>query len=104
MVVGSQFLMNLFVGVVIESFNNEKDNLSLNFKLKKFEAIWIDNLKLCYSAKPKITTPSTGKKFRDFMIKVCDHESFSNFILICIIGNTISLTIKWYGQSQTSLD
>lgn len=38
------------------------------------------------------------------MIKLCDHDYFGNFILICIIGNTVSLTIKWYGQPQSSID
>lgn len=51
--------LNLFVGVVIESFNLEKEQLSLNALLKKVEQTWIETLQLCYSAKPKITTPLT---------------------------------------------
>lgn len=48
--------LNLFIGVVIESFNREKDELSLNKLLKKVEQTWIETLQLCYSAKPSITT------------------------------------------------
>lgn len=51
--------LNLFVGVVIESFNLEKDQLSLNNLLKKVEQTWIETCQLCYGAKPTITTPLT---------------------------------------------
>jgi len=51
--------LNLFVGVVIESFNLEKEELSLNNLLKKVEKSWIETCQLCYSAKPRISTPFT---------------------------------------------
>lgn len=91
--------LNLFVGVVIESFNHEKEELSLNKLLKKVEQTWIETLQLCYSARPSISTPKTNQKCRDFMIDVCDNKKFDNFILLCILGNTLSLTLKWYGQT-----
>jgi len=31
------------------------------------------------------------------MIKICNSSKFDNFILLCILGNTMSLTLKWYG-------
>jgi len=92
--------LNLFVGVVIESFNKEKELLSLNNLLKKVEKAWIETCQLCYNSKPRITTPETGAKFRDNMIKICNSSKFDNFILLMILGNTLSLTLKWYGQSK----
>jgi hypothetical protein len=89
--------LNLFVGVVIESFNHEKEELSLNKLLKKVQQTWIETLQICYSAKPSISTPKTNQKFRDLMIDMCDSKKFDNFILLCILGNTLSLTLKWYG-------
>jgi hypothetical protein len=89
--------LNLFVGVVIESFNVEKEELSLNKLLRKVDMSWIETCQLCYSAKPRISTPFTQKRFRDGMIKICNSSKFDNFILLCILGNTMSLTLKWYG-------
>jgi hypothetical protein len=89
--------LNLFVGVVIESFNHEKEELSLNKLLKKVQQTWIETLQLCYTAKPSISTPKTNKMLRDLMIDLCDSKKFDNFILLCILGNTLSLTLKWYG-------
>lgn len=92
--------LNLFVGVVIESFNKEKEELSLNKLLKKVEKSWIETCQLCYKTEPKIRTPETGARFRDRMIKICNSTKFDNFILVMILGNTLSLTLKWYGQSK----
>jgi hypothetical protein len=42
MVVGSFFLLNLFVGVVISSFNRQKDLLGGNSLLTEKQKEWID--------------------------------------------------------------
>ena len=68
--------LNLFVGVVLDSYNLEKDKLSLNYLLQKIESMWIDNLKLCYSAKPMITTPKSKDKIRNHFIDLCDSSIF----------------------------
>jgi len=92
--------LNLFVGVVIESFNKEKEDLLLNNLLKKVEQTWIETCQLCYNTKPMITTPLTNRRFRDTMIKICNSSKFENIILLFILGNTLSLALKWYGQSK----
>jgi hypothetical protein len=46
-----------------------------------------------------ITTPLTNRRFRDTMIKICNSSKFDNFILLMILANTLSLTLKWYGIS-----
>jgi len=38
------------------------------------------------------------------MIKICNSAKFDNFILIMILGNTLSLTLKWYDQSKAFED
>jgi hypothetical protein len=96
--------LNLFVGVVIDSFNNEKEELSLNKLLKKVQKTWIETLQLCYTAKPMISTPKTNQLFRDLMIDFCNSKKFDNFILICILGNTLQLTIIWYGMHESIVD
>jgi hypothetical protein len=52
--------LNLFVGVVIETFNREKEALSLNSLLRTIERKWIDVQIMTYSAKPRIKINSTG--------------------------------------------
>jgi hypothetical protein len=52
--------LNLFVGVVIETFNKEKEALSLNSLLRSIEKKWIDVQIMTYQAKPRIKINSTG--------------------------------------------
>jgi hypothetical protein len=52
--------LNLFVGVVIETFNREKEALSLNSLLRTIERKWIDVQIMTYNAKPRIKINSTG--------------------------------------------
>ena len=60
MIVGSFFLLNLFVGVVISTFNSEQDKLGGNNLLSPKQKEWIDIrlLVLRSSPIPKHTVPA----------------------------------------------
>jgi len=59
MVVGSFFLLNLFVGVVISSFNRQKDLLGGNTLLTEKQKEWIDTHLVVLKSQPekKIKVP-----------------------------------------------
>ena len=92
----SMLFLNLFVGVVIETFNVEKELLSYNQLLKKPQKDWISVQIMSYSVKPALKNVHVGSVFRDFCIDIVNHKAFDGFIMGCIIGNTIVLAIKWY--------
>jgi hypothetical protein len=52
-VFGSFFILNLFVGVVIGTFNNEKENIGKNFLLTSTQKEWIDTRMIILKAKPR---------------------------------------------------
>ena len=60
MVVGSLFILNMFVGIVINVFNKEKETLQMNHLLTQTQSDWCDVLISCYSQKPMIVFSSTG--------------------------------------------
>lgn len=96
MIVASFFLLNLFVGVVISTFNSEQDKIGGNNLLTPKQKEWID-LKLLVlrsSPIPKHTAPEN--LFRWVFFKVADHPAFEYFILITILSNTVVLALKWY--------
>jgi hypothetical protein len=62
--------LNLFVGVVIENFNKEKEALSLNSLLRSVEKKWIDVQIMTYNARPILKINTTGHRFTDLMIRV----------------------------------
>lgn len=92
--------LNLFVGVVIETFNTEKEILSLNRLLRAIEKVWIDVQLMNYKAKPLVKVSKSGDKIRDFMIGISQNKIFDNIILLCILANTVILSIVFFGMSD----
>ena len=92
--------LNLFVGVVIETFNTEKEILSLNRLLRAIEKVWIDVQLMNYKARPLVKVQKTGDKIRDLMIGIAQNKYFDNLILLCILANTVILSIVFSGMSD----
>jgi len=53
MIIGSFFILNLFVGIVISTFNREKDNLGRSFLLSNGQKEWVTAQHFIFSKKPK---------------------------------------------------
>jgi hypothetical protein len=99
-IVGSFFMINLFVGVVISTFNREKEKLGKNFMLTKGQKAWKEQKMMLIKAKPLIKTRYPENRCRQIFFKLAKNKHFDNIILAAIILNTIILAIKWYGQPQ----
>ena len=52
-IICSIFILNLFIGVVITSYNREKEKLGKNFLLTDNQKKWLDAKLLIIEAKPK---------------------------------------------------
>lgn len=98
MVACSLFVLNMFVGIVINVFNREKESLYMNHKLTQFQREWCDVLVFCYSQKPMATYQLSGNRFKDGCYKVATHYMLDNFIFLCIIINTVCLSLTWYNE------
>jgi hypothetical protein len=92
--------LNLFVGVVIETFNQEKDKLSKNDLLSIEQKKWIQVQLMGYQASPVYKQGLTGERLRDAAIKLVQHRMFDLVILGCIVGNTLVLMLKWYAMGE----
>lgn len=55
---------------------------------------------MTYVSRPlKDVSSASGRgPIREFCVKIAIKKSFDNFILVCIILNTIVLALKWYDQ------
>lgn len=95
-IVGSFFLLNLFVGVVISNFNREKDKIGGNNLLTDRQKEWIDIRLLVINSKPVKKFKPPSSKIRKICFFIQDHRFFDRLILACIILNTIVLTLRWY--------
>ena len=82
---GSFFILNLFVGVVIGTFNNEKENIGKNFLLTTAQKEWIDAKMMILAAKPVESSTVRAKiyknKLRGFLLRIVEHAYFEIFIM-----------------------
>jgi hypothetical protein len=98
MIMGSLFTLNLFVGVVISNFNNEKRQLFRTHMLTPLQIEYCDILVKCYKAQPKPIYISKGNKLNDFLHLVLNNHAFEKIISVSIIVNTVSMGITWYDE------
>ena len=99
-IVGGFFFLNLFVGVVISTFNTEHDKLGGNDLLTEKQKEWIDLRLLVLRSAPTRRLIEPESKFKKFFFRICAHRYFERFILVTIISNTIVLMFKWYEQPK----
>ena len=64
MIIGSFFILNLFVGVVIATFNREKEKLGKSFLLSDEQKEWLDMKLLIHRVKPKKKYRSHSSSWR----------------------------------------
>ena len=95
----SLLFLNLFVGVVIETFNREKENLSFNSLLKPSQRSWIQVQLMTYKVNPIQELEKQGHSaIRMAMIKFTRHRFFDMTIMALIMLNTLVLAFSWYMQ------
>mmetsp|Transcript_29253 Transcript_29253/g.28351 ORF Transcript_29253/g.28351 Transcript_29253/m.28351 type:complete len:380 (-) Transcript_29253:1114-2253(-) len=102
-IVFTNFLItNLFVGVVVSTYNNEKDFISNGSQLvmSQEQKQWLETKLLIMEAKPKFYLKTPKNKFRKFMYKIARHVVFDRFIIAMIVINTVLLCIKWFQEPE----
>lgn len=104
MIIGSLFILNLFVGVVINTFNIEKEKLSHNNLLTNNQEEYCEVLIKCYGLRPQRSITETGSRYRDWANKLARSNAFEIFIFSCICLNTVVLALSWYSMDQEIID
>jgi voltage-dependent calcium channel T type alpha-1H len=98
MIIGFFFFLNLFIGVVVTTFNNEHDRLGGNDLLTEKQREWIDLKLLILRAAPIKKMSAVENCLGKACFKVVQHPWFEKFIQASIITNSICLLLKWYQQ------
>lgn len=96
MIIGSQFIINLFVGVVIDNFNKikEKDEMGNNFVTQEQRA-WIEIQKVVLR-KNLVKELTRPKGYQILFSKITDHIGFEYGITACILLNTLAMACVHY--------
>jgi len=100
MVVGSQFILNLFVGVIMDNFNKikEKEEWGSLF-VTDDQRCWIDaqRLGLARKLQKKIDPP---KGWRGKVFNLVNHRIFEGIITFFIAFNTMVMASKYDGINE----
>ncbi|KAE9315095.1 hypothetical protein PR003_g19081 [Phytophthora rubi] len=99
MMFGSFFVVNLFVGVIIENFNKMTDALGGAFMLSSEQKKWIKAQKAAAQVGPQLILKPFPDPVRRKIFHFVRRKRFEWFIMICIIINTLLMAAQHYGQA-----
>jgi voltage-gated cation channel len=94
--IGNLFILNLFVGIVIDKFNRLKDRMCGYSLMTSHQREWIETesatarLNLLKLEEPPEST------IRLICWKIAVSQYFEAFIVICIIGSTVEMSLMYY--------
>jgi hypothetical protein len=96
------FLMvNIFIGVVIDTYNEIKDEETGKALVTDEQQQWLDMMRLLLTKRPELMmeAPTTMAAIRMPFFHLVESKKFEFFIMAMIILNTLCLAVKTHGQS-----
>ncbi len=99
-IIGNFFLINLFVGIIITTYNREKELVGKDFMLTELQKKWLKNRKMIVAAEPRFYMKLPQEDWRQPFFYTAENWVFQYFILACILSNTVVLTIQYQGMSK----
>ncbi|XP_030833315.1 sodium channel protein type 4 subunit alpha B isoform X3 [Strongylocentrotus purpuratus] len=109
-VFGSFFLLNLFIGVIIDNFNALKrkyeGDSSMDMLLSTSQKQYYQTMRRMGVKKPtkQIKQPTAGNKIQNFFYRLTTSNKFELVIVTVIVMNMILMMIDHYGMSQELTD
>lgn len=100
MIVGSFFMMQLFVGVVIDNFNKMKEKMGNSALLTESQKQWVYMQEAMMKLKPLRRKRVPRNKYRRRCYYVAQDPSFDLTVMICIVVNTMIMSVTYFGQSD----
>ncbi|KAE9001800.1 Sodium channel protein type 5 subunit alpha [Phytophthora rubi] len=97
--VGSFFVVNLFIGVIIDNFNRMKSALGGDFMLTPEQKKWVEAQKAASRVGPVRVLKPPKQMWRRHLFVLVRTPRFEWLIMICIIVNTFLMAAQFFGES-----
>ncbi|XP_066993816.2 sodium channel protein para [Anabrus simplex] len=103
---GSFFTLNLFIGVIIDNFNEQKKKAggSLEMFMTEDQKKYYNAMKKMGSKKPLKAIPRPRWKPQAIVFEICTNKKFDMIIMLFIGLNMLTMTLDHYQQSQAFSD
>eukprot|EP00004_Rigifila_ramosa_P019174 TRINITY_DN4846_c0_g1_i3.p1 TRINITY_DN4846_c0_g1~~TRINITY_DN4846_c0_g1_i3.p1 ORF type:complete len:1566 (-),score=403.70 TRINITY_DN4846_c0_g1_i3:850-5007(-) len=100
-IICSFFVLNLFVGVVVDSFNQIKSEMNRSAFLTQEQQDWVRAQKLLINFRPvRAYVPPSQNFIVMFCFKIVTHSRFTLFVMLAIMLNVLLLAAQHYPASQ----
>lgn len=98
--VGTFFIIQLFVGVVIENFNRMKEKLDGTFLLSSTQREWLLINDAMLSLRPMRKTRVPQNRIQRMCYNFAHDRTVDIGILICILLNTMCMALHYFGEDE----
>uniref|UniRef100_A0A8V1ACH4 Sodium channel protein n=1 Tax=Gallus gallus TaxID=9031 RepID=A0A8V1ACH4_CHICK len=95
---GSFFTLNLFVGVIIDNFNQQKKKI--NIFMTEEQKKYYNAMKRLGSKKPQKPIPRPLNRYQGFLFDIVTNQAFDITIMILICLNMVTMMVETYEQSD----
>ncbi|XP_061719526.1 sodium channel protein para isoform X5 [Cydia pomonella] len=100
---GSFFTLNLFIGVIIDNFNEQKKKAggSLEMFMTEDQKKYYNAMKKMGSKKPLKAIPRPKWRPQAIVFEICTDKKFDMIIMLFIGFNMLTMTLDHYQQTET---
>ncbi|XP_075068269.1 sodium channel protein type 5 subunit alpha-like isoform X1 [Mixophyes fleayi] len=98
---GSFFTLNLFIGVIIDNFNQQKKKLGgQDIFMTEEQKKYYNAMKKLGSKKPQKPIPRPKNKFQGFIFDVVTKQAFDIIIMVLICLNMVTMMVETDEQTE----
>uniref|UniRef100_A0A452IJ43 Sodium channel protein n=1 Tax=Gopherus agassizii TaxID=38772 RepID=A0A452IJ43_9SAUR len=97
---GAFFTLNLFIGVIIDNFNQQKKKISQDIFMTEEQKKYYNAMKKLGSKKPQKPIPRPANKFQGLMFDIVTKQAFDISIMILICLNMVTMMVETDDQSD----
>ncbi|XP_053115867.1 sodium channel protein type 5 subunit alpha-like isoform X3 [Hemicordylus capensis] len=102
---GSFFTLNLFIGVIIDNFNQQKKKLGgQDIFMTEEQKKYYNAMKKLGSKKPQKPIPRPLNKYQGFIFDVVSKQAFDVCIMLLICLNMVTMMVETDDQSQEKVN
>uniref|UniRef100_A0A3B4F8G9 Sodium channel protein n=1 Tax=Pundamilia nyererei TaxID=303518 RepID=A0A3B4F8G9_9CICH len=97
---GAFFTLNLFIGVIIDNFNQQKKKISQDIFMTEEQKKYYNAMKKLGSKKPQKPIPRPSNKIQGYIFDFTTKQSFDIVIMVLISLNMITMMVETDEQSD----
>ncbi|CAN9505056.1 unnamed protein product [Ophioblennius macclurei] len=97
---GSFFTLNLFIGVIIDNFNQQKAKIRTDLFMTEEQKKYYNAMKKLGSKKPQKPVPRPENKFQGLVFDLVTTQFFDIFIMVLICLNMVTMMVETDEQSE----